>query len=274
MQHSGMCGPCTAAGWADELPSARLFPACRSYIEFHCPAGREVPGMYHTSTGGDLWCCTHPRCVQRPAGRRSFASRVLPDSASPRSIREATSGAKLGVQTLEADNSAPTDLAAVPAPAPPLKPHQPHAATSPAWPIRRQSPHMLPSAAGHHPSVHSTGTGLLPRHQAHKLIVHSAAHAHTVVQSLPPLVRHTHETVDGVLLELVEQAPHVAGSAIHLNAAEVQLPLLDQQPAIGHETANGSRGHQQEAPVLLFLHGAKHGAWCWEVSCALCCPRE
>ena len=230
--------------------------------------------MYHTSTGSDLWCCAHPRCVQRPAGRQSFACRVLPNSASTRSIGEATIGPKLGAQTLEADSSAAADLAAAPAPAPPLRPHPPHAATSPAWPIRRQSPHMQPPAGGHHPSLHSTGTGSLPRHQAHKHAVHSAAHAHTVVQSLPPLVRHTHETVDGILLELVEQAPQAAVSAIHLNAAEVQLPVLDQQPAIGHETANGGRGHQQEAPVLLFLHGAKHGAWCWEVSCMPGCPRE
>ena len=221
--------------------------------------------MYHTSTGGVLWCCTHSRCVQRPTGRQSFASRVLPNRASSSNVREAMSGPNLNAHTLEAD-SAPAELAAAPAPALPLRTHQPHGATSPAWPIRRQSPHMQPPAGGHHPSGHSTGTGLLPRHQAHKLAVHSAAHAHTVAQSLPPLVRHTYETVDGVLLELVEQAPQAAVSAIHLNAAEVQLPVLEQQPAIGRETANGSRGHQQEAPVLLFLHGAKHGAWCWEVS--------
>ena len=151
--------------------------------------------MYNTSAGGDLWRCTNPRCVQRPAGRQTFASRALPNSASPGSIREATSGPSLGAQTLEAHSSAPTDLAAAPAPAPPLKSHQSHAATSPAWPIRRHSPHIQPAAGGHHPFV-QTGTGLLPRHQAHKLAVHSAAHAHTVIQSLPPLARHTHETVD------------------------------------------------------------------------------
>ena len=228
--------------------------------------------MYHTSTGGNLWCCTHPT-VQRPAGRQSLASRVLPNSASSRSIRKATAGPNPGAQTLEAD-SAPPDLAAAPASAPPLRTHQPHAATSPAWPIRRRSPHMQPPAGGHHPSGHSTGTGLLPRHQAHKLAVRSAAHAHTVAPSLPPLVRHTHATADGILLELVEQAPQAAVSAIHLNAAEVQLPVLDQQPALGHKTANGGHGHQQGAPVLLFLHGAKHGAWCWEVSCMPGCPRE
>ena len=57
----------------------------------------------------------------------------------------------------------------------------------------------------------------------------------TFLQDLNTLQQHRHILPDGAQLEVLE---------------------------IG--SSNGTLEHSQ--PPLLFLHGASHGAWCWEVS--------